>query len=227
VKDDVDGLKKTGLSLRALPDRALIEWIVWINEKTLCIKDHVNAATSCAADQVIVDFDIGIFDAMSKALKFVNGQFVLFLNAKDTVEEPFDVRMIRGAHTIPVIYRNFFSKDVLVGVKGTLKLGIPYCHQGLVLPADKLHIDGSMKYAADYKSLIDSNISWPIPSLQYGLIRFDSSGVSTNNRLLSDIWTLKVIYEYYGLFYSFVFILRSVFRIAVKRILNVFIRKTY
>jgi len=225
VKDDAEGLRKTGLSLRAFVNDERFEWVVWINEKTTALKDHQHIAKSLGAKTIHVSGDTGIFDAMHKSLQLVRGEYVLFLNAKDEVISSFDLSDLSEPSIVPVIYTDFFGNDKRVKLRKSLCWGIPYCHQGLILPRKTLSIKPEYKYGADYLSLLDANVSWPPKVLQDGLIRFDSTGVSTNNRLTSDSWTLRIIHERFGFFVASAYAIEVVLRFFAKSILSVMVKK--
>jgi putative colanic acid biosynthesis glycosyltransferase len=225
VKDDADGLRKTGISLRQFVDDSRFEWIVWINEKTVELKHHQYIANTLGAKVIKVGSDSGIFDAMYKSLKLARGKYVLFLNAKDEVILYFNLSDISEPCAVPVIYTNFFGKDIRVKLRKSVRRGIPYCHQGLILPRKTLSINPEYKFGADYLSLLDANVAWPPKVLKDGLIRFDSTGVSTNNRFTSDVWTLKIIHERFGFFVASTYAIEVILRIFAKRILSTIVKK--
>lgn len=224
VKDDAEGLKKTGLSLLPFVNDCRFEWVVWINEKTSALEDHQYIAKSLGAKTIQAGRDSGIFDAMHKSLKLVHGEYVLFLNAKDEVISSFDLSDLSGPSIVPVIYKNFFGNDTRVKLRKSLRRGIPYCHQGLILPRKTLSIRPEYKFGADYLSLLDANVPWPPKVLQDGLIRFDSTGVSTNSRLTSDIWTLRIIHERFGFFVALTYAIEVTLRFFAKTVLSVIVK---
>ena len=95
----------------------------------------------------------------------------------------------------------------------------------MILPKITLSINPQYVFGADYLSLLDARIKWPPKMLSDGLIRFDTSGISTNNRLTSDIWTLKIIFERFGLLKAIFYTPEIVFRFFAKTVLSVIIRK--
>lgn len=85
VKDDLSGLQLTANSLR-YQDSADWEWLV---------KDGASTDGSAGALESLVPVptwfesspDAGIYDGMNQALGHVNGEWVMFLNAGDTLSE--------------------------------------------------------------------------------------------------------------------------------------------
>ncbi len=216
VKDDLKGLHDTINSMELL-NSALIEIIVWINSSTSLLHDHENIAKT-KANVVITGYDTGIFDAMNRALKFANGDFVLFLNARDRIIQPFNVGDISSACLVKTQYINYFGRLKLVNVSRTIKLGIPFCHQGMILPRRGYIYDSSYKYGADYLAFLNFALPWPLPVLSNGLIDYDTSGVSTVNRWDSDKWTASVIRYKFGFFYALFYLVISLLKLTIKRL---------
>jgi len=194
-----------------------LEYLVWINDKCQDIALHLKVACD-HADTVIIGNDVGIFDAMNKALLYAKGEYVLFLNARDEIIEPFDLKKIAGPCLIPVIYRNYFGRLRLVPVSKTVKMGIPYCHQGMILPRKGYYFDIRFKYGADYAALLNFNFRWPLPILESGLIKYDTTGVSTLNRWESDKWTALIIKEKFGVFWALLYLSVCLMKLGIKRL---------
>ena len=69
--------------------------------------------------------DNGIFDAMNRACKYCKGKYILFLNARDTFEETFELENLErhgGPCLIRVIYEDFFGRHKCVVLRNNLKL---------------------------------------------------------------------------------------------------------
>ena len=97
-------------------------------------------------------------------------------------------------------------------------MGIPYCHQGMVLERDKLSFPINQKFGGDYVALLNCNYTWPIRVLHSGLIRYDTRGVSSINRWRSDMDTNFIIGKRFGLFWQTLHFLRSITKIIIKKI---------
>jgi hypothetical protein len=216
VKSDSVGLLETMESINLL-DCNNIQTIVWINSDTEEIDNHIRIAEKFA-NKVIVNHDDGIFDAMNKALYFSDGRFILYLNARDKIIKPFNVADINESVLIPVIYNNYFGVRKMVKVKKTVKMGIPYCHQGIIMPKDGYFYDIKYKYCADYLAILNFNFKWPLRMINNGLIEYDTTGVSSINRWESDKSTASIIYKKFGFFWGTSFIIISLFKLAIKRL---------
>ncbi|MEN9421781.1 MAG: hypothetical protein RLZZ107_1260 [Bacteroidota bacterium] len=216
VKDDTIGLLSTMDSLKKL-NSYLLETVVWINSTSNFKQEHIDIAIT-NADVVICGDDLGIFDAMNKALSYANGTYVLFLNARDRIINPFIICNLNEPVLVPIQYTDYFGKTRLVKVSKSTKLGIPYCHQGMILPRLGYQYDTNFKYGADYLALLNFNLPWPLPILSVGLVEYDTSGVSTINRWESDLWTARVILLRFGYLFATVFLFKCIFKLAIKRI---------
>jgi hypothetical protein len=222
VKGDEKGLATTLMSLNCL-DLRKAEVVVWINANTDKLQEHIFTAIQYA-DTVISGSDTGIFDAMNRALDHAVGRFILFLNAKDKIIKPFSINDIDHPCVISVRYKNYFGLVRFVKVAKTKKLGIPYCHQGMILPRVGYNYNTRYKYGADYLALLDHNLPWPMQRLPVGLVEYDTTGVSTINRWESDRWTALVIKDQFGYFWSFLYLGKCLLKLSIKRIYDLKIR---
>ena len=182
VKGDLIGLAKTCKSIDQYVIGGRFEHIVWWNADHTLIKRGI---PELEYRNIIEAHDVGIFDAMNRALKKCKGKYVLFLNANDTFEDFLDIgefSRCTGPYLIKVKYINYFGYEKLVRVRSTIKMGIPYCHQGMVLERDKLSFPINQKFGGDYVALLNCDYTWPIRVLHSGLIRYDTRGVSSINR---------------------------------------------
>lgn len=217
VMNDPEGLIHTAASVGRLKVQDGIEYIVWINNRSTQDLIHIEKYYRYA-DKIIQGEDFGIFDAMNRSLHYASGRYVLFLNARDVIIEPFNLREIQGACLVPVRYLDYFGRSRMVSIAKTVTLGIPYCHQGMILPRKGYYYDASLKYGADYLALLDFNFDWPIPMLSSGLVEYDASGVSTVNRWESDKWTARVIRDRFGYTWASVYLGKCLLKLGIKRI---------
>jgi len=220
VRSDPEGLLATGRSIGANLGAKNIEWVVWINASSLELSEHIRIAKEFGATKCVVGDDHGIFDAMNKSLCVACGDYILFLNARDTIKESFEVDEINGPRLIRVTYVNYFGEQKFVQERKTLKLGIPYCHQGIVLPRIGYYYNTGLKYGADYLALLNFNLDWPLPMLSSGLIEYDTSGVSTVNRWESDKWTAGVIRDRFGYSWASIYLAKCLLKLGIKRIFD-------
>ena len=222
VKDDDIGLTDTMLSLTKL-DLSNIEIVVWINSNSKRLQQHLNTANKYA-DIVLCGTDEGIFDAMNKAISFAEGFLILFLNARDRIVQPFKIKNLELPAIIRVQYKNYFGKKRFVNVSKTVKMGIPYCHQGMILPREGYLFDTKYKYGADYLALLNLKIDWPPPMLSEGLIEYDTTGVSTVNRWRSDKYTLRIIWSNFGAYWALIHFTRCVMKLGIKRAYDLYLK---
>lgn len=218
VKDDSDGLQVTAISIeKNLPRDESFEYVVWINSSTTDMEAHLSTAL-LFADVVVVAEDKGIFDSMNRAAQHAIGNYLLFLNARDQIIEPFSMDKIKGPSLIPVQYIDYFGKKRNVKVARYLQMGIPFCHQGMILPREGYTYNTSYKYGADYLALLNFNLDWPLPLLQKGLVEYDTTGISTVNRWEADKWTAKVIHAKFGWGWRYAYLAYCLSKLAVKRL---------
>ena len=215
VKNDYKGLVSTINSLNFVKPKRNYEHIVWINSNSVLSKKEIEFIKK-RSDLLIIEKDKGIFDAMNKALKKTKGKYILFLNAKDIFIKQFTIRKNIRPCIIPIVYSNFQKKDVFLKPKKSIAMGIPYCHQGLILPKKDYKLDSKKKFGSDYEAFLNLRLKWPLPFTSDGFIRYDTTGISSLNRWESDKATAKIIYEKFGYFYFSLFLTRSVIKLIIK-----------
>lgn len=221
VRSDKLGLEATGRSILEKFKHNKFEWIVWINSSSLDLEDHVRISQKYKAHKIHVEDDMGIFDAMNKSLEKSDADLIIFLNARDTIIEEFDLSSIKGPALIPVQYIDYFGRMRKVKVNRALKFGIPYCHQGMILPRKGYYYDIDFKFGADYLALLNFNLQWPLPILPKGLIQYDTSGVSTVNRWEADKWTARVIRLRFGFVWASLYLCKCLIKLGIKQIYNI------
>jgi putative colanic acid biosynthesis glycosyltransferase len=86
--NDSIGLKRTYESLKS--DLSSVEWVIVDGGSTDGTSGFLKEALDASACNltIVSESDRGIYDAMNKGIRLANGQFVLFLNAGDTLEMP-------------------------------------------------------------------------------------------------------------------------------------------
>uniref|UniRef100_Q3ASS7 Putative glycosyl transferase n=1 Tax=Chlorobium chlorochromatii (strain CaD3) TaxID=340177 RepID=Q3ASS7_CHLCH len=220
VKDDYSGLIETAKSVSLIVPSELVEYIIWINESSFEIIHNIDLVKKLAS-KVIVGTDYGIFDAMNKALNYAAGDYVLFLNAKDLVIQGFNIEKMLRPCLLKVQYIDYFGRLRKVVRNHKIDFGIPYCHQGMILPRKGYLFDENLKYGADYLALINMNLNWPLPISDSGLIHYDTTGVSTVNRWESDKWTASIIKRKFGIFYSLRYLFYCLIKLSIKRLYDV------
>ena len=110
--NNLEGLKKTAMSVNCQHQRDRIEWIVVDGESTDGSQDFMKLQQK---EQWICEKDEGLYDAMNKGLKAAKGDFVWFLNAGDTFYAPHTVNdvlpLLSNAHLV-------YGETALVTVDG-------------------------------------------------------------------------------------------------------------
>lgn len=216
VKDDPEGLRSTISSIeKNLSKDDSFEYVVWVNSRSIDVPGHISVAIK-SANVLIVGEDEGIFDSMNRAAMYAGGQYMLYLNARDKIIEPFPVNSIASPCLIPVQYIDYFGRKRNVKVSKFLQMGIPFCHQGMILPREGYIYDASYRYGADYLALLNFNLSWPLPLLEKGLIEYDTTGVSTVNRWEADKWTSRVIRNKFGILWCYAYLVYCVSKLSIK-----------
>jgi putative colanic acid biosynthesis glycosyltransferase len=216
VKDDPDGLSETCQSVKKHV-KIVYEHIIWISPSSLDTYD-LSSIENDSCVEIFLENDEGIFDAMNKATDKTSGTFVLYLNAGDKfigdlVTQPTAPALIK------VWYPDFRGKYKEVRKRQSMRLGIPYCHQGLVFSNDNIKYV-NQKFGSDYILFLEQFKEWPAVNFLSGAIHYRNDGTSTINRLTSDKMTAAIIRRNFGIFYAVVFILRSYVKIVIKKVYN-------
>lgn len=161
--------------------------------------------------------DNGIYDAMNKGLAMATGDYVWFLNAGDTVYDPYILQAIfTGKEQYADLY---YGETVVVSPCGdvlglrrkkpsrnlrsaSFKLGMTVCHQSiLVRRAVCPKYDLSYRYSADF--------DWVIAVLECGvsvyntrriISVFEVGGATTKNHFTSLRERWAIMRKHYGLF---------------------------
>jgi glycosyltransferase involved in cell wall biosynthesis len=98
--------------------------------------------------------DNGIYDAMNKALDHIRGEGHLFLNAGDYFVGNAIPDHLKLPCYIRVYKKNFFENVRPVRRKNH-RLGLPYCHQGILFETRGIRYDLTYDIAADYRYYLD------------------------------------------------------------------------
>jgi glycosyltransferase involved in cell wall biosynthesis len=215
VKDDYEGLVDTIGSVEDYALDARVQHVVWIcaSSKNLDIFRSISDSTQ---RKVLIDNDQGIWDAMNKAIGYASGKLFLFLNAKDVLTTPLDITAIHAGCLLPVEYVDWFGRLRKVNCSRTLRLGIPYCHQGVIFPNLGTKYDIRYKFGADYLYILDCFKSWPPPLVDGPIVRYDNSGVSSDRRLEADIWSVRCVYARFGLLSAIYVLVRSIAKFGAR-----------
>lgn len=191
TRNDKSGLQSTAASLSAEnPD--LFEWIVIDGASTDGTPEYLKTSGA----QWLSEPDSGIYDAMNKGIDRATGEYVLFLNAGDTLALPRTLdtlaAFLKARHVQPdLIYGDAFE-DTAEGrvIKAarpheTINQGMFTHHQAMFYRRETindLRYDQTYNIAADYKftaqflSMSKDVLYWPRP-----VCLFEAGGVSQQN----------------------------------------------
>lgn len=184
TRNHLAGLKNTSRALD-LEDHTLFEWIVIDGASTDGTPEYLKTAPA----QWISEPDQGIYDAMNKGLARATGDYVLFLNAGDTLALPRTLETLTALLTArPVqpdlIYGDAFEDSVIKPARPHLDIaqGLFTHHQAIFYrraAIGDLRYDQAYNIAADYKFTAQflrrtqDVLYWPRP-----LCRFETGGLS-------------------------------------------------
>jgi glycosyltransferase involved in cell wall biosynthesis len=188
-------------------------------------------------DILVSESDSGIYDAMNKSLELIGGDWILFLNAGDTllhnniIMQVVDrlksinrdsVHMIGGGVIFDVNGRRIEShvKDL-----SERWVCMPACHQSLFIKTD---IHRKYKYNIHYKICADHDFFIKMISKGYGFEEielfvsiFKFNGLSANNRISMYKEKLEIVKKYNGPIFSIISIWYMLIRLNISKILRV------
>ncbi len=186
TKDNPDGLRATQKSVQQQTQQNF-EWIVIDGGK-----DQKPDRT----DIYINEPDNGIYDAMNKGIERSKGDYILFLNAGDTLAESGTLAKIAAGISTASNTPDFIFGDALEGTPdhfhykksrthNMAALGMFTHHQAMLYRRDVL---GSLRYSLNYKIAGDYEFTMRflakaqhILYLYYPLCLFEPGGVSQKN----------------------------------------------
>lgn len=212
------GLKRTESSLER--QGVEFEWIVVDGGSSDGTVEFLKSSE--LGPKWISEPDYGIYDAMNKGLGIATGDHVLFLNAGD-----YFVGDVLGALkvvNVPVfipVKTHFYGKEYFLKPK-SFKMGLPYCHQGILFQNNEIRYDTRFKIASDYDFYLRHGYR-QLPLLKsedMGHVFYDNSGISVQNYWKRDCEILSIIGLHFGWYYKAVFWLWA----SVKRLVKLTLR---
>jgi len=187
TRNNLVGLQKTAHSITAQTCNDY-EWIVIDGNSD---DDTAQFLETAKADISISEPDQGIYDAMNKGLSLATGQYTLFLNAGDALENQHSLQEIKeriGHKDYDFIYGD--SAEEIDG-KITFKRSRPYTkitqgmfahHQAMIY---NTAIIQKIKYDTQYKIAADYDLTWKAIKkstaflyLPFPICIFEAGGVS-------------------------------------------------
>ena len=145
--------------------------------------------------------DKGIYDAMNKGLAKSLGEYVIFLNSGDVLQGRVLYPGRDLNRLLPVRTLSFWGRTRYLQLRD-LRLGMPYCHQGIVFRNQNLTpYDPSLRISADYEFLLQ-NVSQaglrPPCGAGSGFVDFDATGVSNTRVLERDVEAARIVRRHFG-----------------------------
>jgi putative colanic acid biosynthesis glycosyltransferase len=163
--NDLDGLAGTAASLAPVIDEPGVEWVV-VDGGTQVQGPEQAAQLDRVremASQFVSEPDRGIYDAMNKGTALARGDYLLYLNAGDSLHPEFDLALAREicAHGQPgMVWGDSWDRDRKGQVyrrktrsAGWLRYGTAVCHQAVLFRRELLGpepFDLTYRIAADY-----------------------------------------------------------------------------
>lgn len=188
TRDNLDGLKRTECSLAAQSLRGF-EWIVIDGDSNDGTKDYLATLDVLA----ISEPDRGIYDAMNKGIDRAHGDYLLFLNAGDTLADA-DIlaTLARAASDAPdFIYGDALETNGLYKKArdhAHIDWGMFTHHQAMLYRRERigaLRYDPMLKIAADYGfTAAFLRAAQNIHYIPCAICVFEDGGVSQTNRRL-------------------------------------------
>jgi glycosyltransferase involved in cell wall biosynthesis len=229
--NNLEGLKKTALSVNSQHQREQIEWIVVDGASTDGSQEFMKLQQK---EQWICEKDKGLYDAMNKGLKAAKGGFVWFLNAGDTFHSPHTIQEV-----IPLLSNAqvVYGETALVTIEGkhiglrseittrklpqklkfeSMRKGMVVNHQSLVV--SKLlcaPFNLSYRIAADYDWTCHILKQNPVTiKAPFVLSNFELGGLSSQRLKASWKERFAIMKHYFGLFKTllahFYFVIRVI-----------------
>ena len=186
-------------------------------DKTL----EVISQSGVTPTHLISERDKGIYDAMNKAIALAKGEYLMFLNAGDslysanTLQQIADVAngnpdVIYGDTAIVDVDRNYLHPRKLRPPKNltsnSFKNGMLVCHQAF-LPKRELVMpyDMAYRFSADFdwcvKILSKSKTCTQIEGF---IVNYLEEGATTRNHLKSLRERFRIMCKHYGFFVTFI-----------------------
>jgi glycosyltransferase involved in cell wall biosynthesis len=195
VLNDRSGLEQTLRSLRA--QSGDFEFIVIdggsVDGTLDLIRSNSDLITHCVSEP-----DEGIYDAMNKGIELATGDGLLFLNARDVIVGDLINDISDAPVLLAIRYVDIFGRMRVLKPRSD-KLGIPYCHQGIVFPRSNIRYDLKYRLSADYDYYLRHGFR-KIARVQSksSYVAYDNKGVSVSMRSVADRETVAIVRMYFG-----------------------------
>lgn len=191
-------------------------------------------ASGARVDTLVSERDRGIYDAMNKAISLAKGNYLMFLNAGDSLTSPDVLRqladivktsspdVIYGDTAIVDASRNFMKLRRLRPPKqltfDSFKQGMLVCHQAFIPRRELVYM-----YNLQYR--FSADFDWCLNILKRSnknvfaggvIVDYLNEGATTRNRIKSLKERFVIMCNHYGVFSTIVRHIGFIFRLAVK-----------
>ena len=179
---------------------------------------EVISQSGVVPNQLISERDKGIYDAMNKGLALAKGDYLMFLNAGDSLYSPQTLQtiaevdkrdnpdVIYGDTAIVDAERNYLRPRKLRPPKtltrNSFKNGMLVCHQAF-LPKRNLAMPYDMKYrfSADFDWCVKIlSSSKKCSQIEDFIVNYLEEGATTRNHIKSLKERFRIMAKHYGLF---------------------------
>ncbi len=189
TKNNLAGLRSTAQSVQGQSSHDY-EWIIIDGNSTDGTKEYLRSSPA----QWISENDLGLYDAMNKGIDRARGQYILFLNAGDTLADMDILSLIAkaaNAEQPDFIYGDALETGGLYKKARShtkISRGMFTHHQAMIYkraPIQDLRFDNTLKIAADYGFTARFlKTSEKIHYTPCAICIFEHGGISQKNRKL-------------------------------------------
>lgn len=166
--------------------------------------------------RIISEPDRGLYDAMNKGIKAATGEYLIFLNAGDTLYTPDTLKKIHnfiGENRPDILYgetaivdsdRHFISMRRLKTPETlswkSFRMGMLVCHQAFIVRRELAPLyDLSYRFSADFDWCIRCmKKARTIANTRLILINYLNEGVTTRHHKASLKERYRIMVKYYG-----------------------------
>jgi putative colanic acid biosynthesis glycosyltransferase len=218
VYNDVDNIDQTIKSVFE-QNNQMVEYIIIDGASTDGTVDIIKKYDA-QLDYWVSESDKGIYDAMNKGITKATGEGLIFLNCGDYFVGKVIDENIKIPSMIEVKYKNVLNR-LITRKEKFYKHGLPNNHQGIIFENKCLFYDTNYKIAADYDFYMRHDYKNSLPSNKIeGYIYFDNNGLNQQNLYKRDKEIASLIKKYHGVSYKYLFLIKSLSKIIIKKLLR-------
>lgn len=172
-------------------------------------------------DRLIIEPDLGIYDAMNKGIRVATGEWLIFMNAGDVFVDRNVLRRVAGLlqDPRPILCGGFvevWGSHAIAFRARRLGVGaMPSCHQAMFVRADvakQYPFDISLRVGADYDQVcrIAKRMPTEIMLTDVTIAKIEADGFSSENAREAYKDYREIILRHYGLGQAWMWYLRIV-----------------